>query len=381
MGYVASTNNRSYVAIEDVYGQGAILQTTNRLPSTSRLEIRQAFERAQRADKTGSRTAVLQQSQALARTAFKISAPMTSWSDVQDSSWCSVLQAAFGEKSEAWNALMIRGATSEGLITTDVPHDLTTGDAVVLANEIRFVSSVESPMSLFLNLPFSRTPSVGASLMPATTFRLSSTLPSLTLADYWTAQGLSRIASGAIVDTISLLFTRQVCTFVASGIANEVKASGNTTDFPAEPMIEQANVSRIPTQNGLARIGATGIPLAGVTSIELKLSNHLKRGPHDFSSPALQRVSPGFRSCELGFIALPQTDGALEELYIAAQNGQTMPVTFQIGTQLGQMISVYMPRLMPAVPVFDDSEARLCMRFANCVPGGTNNDEVFVALA
>jgi hypothetical protein len=54
---------------------------------------------------------------------------------------------------------------------------------------------------------------------------------------------------------------------------------------------------------------------------------------------------------------------------------------FQLGQQQGQMMGVYLPQVMLEMPLYDDQESRLIWDFKTDVAQGTNNNEIFIALA
>jgi hypothetical protein len=53
----------------------------------------------------------------------------------------------------------------------------------------------------------------------------------------------------------------------------------------------------------------------------------------------------------------------------------------QLGQQQGQLLGIYLPNVVPEIPEYQDSEARLKWQFSGCLAQGTSNDELYVAFA
>jgi hypothetical protein len=56
------------------------------------------------------------------------------------------------------------------------PHGLTSGQAVRVGDEIRFVAAIENSTTVFVNAPFSVTPQAGAEAGATITYKLASDL-------------------------------------------------------------------------------------------------------------------------------------------------------------------------------------------------------------
>ena len=54
---------------------------------------------------------------------------------------------------------------------------------------------------------------------------------------------------------------------------------------------------------------------------------------------------------------------------------------FQLGQTQGQLFGAYLKSVVPEVPQFDDTEARLRWTFAECRAAGAGNDEFVIAFA
>jgi hypothetical protein len=71
----------------------------------------------------------------------------------------------------------------------------------------------------------------------------------------------------------------------------------------------------------------------------------------------------------------------VKNIYLAAKQRSAISIMFQLGQQKGRMMGVYLPSIVPEIPLYDDHETRLIWDFKANVAQGTNNDELVIALA
>jgi hypothetical protein len=76
-----------------------------------------------------------------------------------------------------------------------------------------------------------------------------------------------------------------------------------------------------------------------------------------------------------------QNDPNTQGLYQAARQETPISAMFQLGESQGQLVGVYLPSVIPAVPEFDDSKNRLQWKFRSSRAQGTLNNEIAVAFA
>src|SRR5262245_33889538 len=81
--YISSNANRLYSANETEYGRVPEIGARNRIPAL-RLSAKQQLDRAERRDKTGSRTFAGTPLGTRRRTTFELRAYMTSWANQQE---------------------------------------------------------------------------------------------------------------------------------------------------------------------------------------------------------------------------------------------------------------------------------------------------------
>src|SRR5579884_4116225 len=203
--YISSNANRFYAAVEPTYGQAQSVTSANRFPAV-RLQAQQVLEPGKRLDKTGTRTFLGTSKYSRRQTVFQARTYLTSWSGIIEPGYGPLVHSALGDDPLLSSGLLVAAAPASNAIQTTTPHNLSVGAGVSFFNEIRFVTATPDASTLILNAPFSKTAGQNAALSPAMTYRLATTLPSVTLYDYWDpVTAVSRIITGAAVDTFEIL--------------------------------------------------------------------------------------------------------------------------------------------------------------------------------
>ena len=387
MSYISRTANRIYAAKEAVYGTAAAIDADNRLIA-NRLRVQQICPPSQRRDKTGSRTHSPATVAGLKTTVYQISSYLTS--AMTNSTAAGVLFAAgCGAQAVVSSGLTIANSSNASSIQTTTPHGLAYGSPVSYGGEIRFVTGVPSPDTVELNAPLSTPLSAGVSLGVTSLFPLGIDLNGVTLYDYWDPTGaVNRILTGAVVDTIEIdvLGLQDDVSFI--GRAAELVDSESFTPgsagleaFPSEPIPTKPLYSIVPSQSGQAWIGSTPEQFFTVAEARVRLDNNSMLRQRDMAAGTAGKIVPGARRVTTDFTIFAQNDQQTNDLYkIAAQRG-TISVMLQFGRQSGRMMALYLPSVIPEVPVFDDSTDRLGWQFTNNFAGGINNDELYIAFA
>jgi hypothetical protein len=78
---------------------------------------------------------------------------------------------------------------------------------------------------------------------------------------------------------------------------------------------------------------------------------------------------------------LAQDDAQTTALYAAAKARVPIQMMLQLGQCQGQMMGIYMPKVVPELPMYNDSEPRLEWEFQNNLAQGLSNDEIYIAFA
>ncbi len=386
--YISSNANRFYVATESAYGEAATITGNNRFPAV-RLHAHQILQVGRRLDKTGSRTFLGSSSNSRRQTTFEAQTYLTSWSGTGEPSYGPFFEAALGLPGDLSTGLTVASVQGTTQIQTLGAHGLTVGSAVSSGNEIRFVTQVLDPQTFLVNAPFQSGLLPGASLSPTITYRLSTALPSLTIFDYWDPiTAVSRIVTGAAVDVLSLSINGDFHEFTFSGPAGDlvdsssfVPGSAGLANFPGEPVLQSFDYSIVPGHLGEVWLGGAANQFFTLTGASIEVKNNIEARDREFGSSYPRAIAAGERHVIAQIALLAQDDAQTVALYAAAKQRRPVPALLQLGQQQGQLMGVYVPNLMPEIPVYNDSQPRLEWQFNNNLAQGVSNDEIFIAFA
>ncbi|MEX2263563.1 MAG: hypothetical protein WD696_16520 [Bryobacteraceae bacterium] len=385
--YISSSANRLYTAAENLLGQIPSITAQNRFPAV-RLAARQQLESVQRRDKTGTRTFAGVPFGVRRRTTFDLTTYLTSWTDSSaEPCYGALFRASLGGNPRVFPGGIAAGASSALAVSFVSPHSLQEGQAVTYAGELRFVASVIDSTRIQLNAPFSTPVSGGSSIGPTITYVPATDLQSASIFDYWSpSSAVQRILCGAAVNRMLIRINGDFHEFEFSGIAQDLVDSssfvaglGQLTEFPEEPSLGAFDHSLIPGHMGQAWLGSGPDRFFTITSGTFALENNLDVRAREFGSNLIRSIVPGQRSVSVDFDLYGQDDTATKALYQAARQQSPMPVMFQLGQQSGQLFGIYLKSVVPEVPDYDDSDARLQWRFRNSRAQGTVDDEIAVA--
>jgi hypothetical protein len=385
--YISSNANRFYTALESSYGNVGAITAANRIPAL-KLTVRQQLEVTTRKDKTGSRTFAGLPVGGRRRTNFELQTYLTSWQKSGGGpGYGPLFQAALGAAPLQYAGGAIASCTSDGRLGFAAAHDLSVGQAVASANELRFVAAIVDADNVQLNVPFTVTPAPGATLTAVVTYRPSTELPSVSVFDYWSpAAAVQRILCGAAIDQMDIQVNGDYHEFHFSGLAQDVLDSSSfsgtaasLTSFPTEPALGPFDYSIVPGNMGQAWLGTTASQFFTITNASVTLKNNLDARSNEFGSNLPRAIAPGQRTVTAAFDLYSQTDTATEGLYQAARQQSPISVMFQLGQAAGQMAAVYLKSVIPEVPEFNDGKNRLQWQFKPSRAQGTVDDEIAVA--
>ncbi|HEX4163883.1 MAG TPA: hypothetical protein VHZ55_00280 [Bryobacteraceae bacterium] len=386
--YISSNANRFYVALEAAYGQAAAITAANRFPAV-RLQAHQSLEIGKRLDKTGTRTFLGASSSSRRTTSFDVQTYLTSWSGMGTPGYGPLFQAALGAAPTMSMALVVAGVDGTAQFQTTTAHGLSFGMAISYSSEIRFVTSVIDAQTILVNAPFTTTPTAGASLIPALTYSLANTLPSITLYDFWDPiTTVSRVITGAAVDAMTFSLNGDFHEFTFSGPAGDLldsssfaAGSAGLTNYPAEPSRASFDYSIVPGHLGQVWLGGPANQFFTMTSASLEVKNNIQTRNEEFGSSYPRAIAAANREVISKFSLLAQDDAQTIALYAAAKQRTSLPAMLQLGQQQGHLMGVYLPATVPEIPVFNDVGPRLQWDFLNNLAQGESNDEIFVAFA
>jgi hypothetical protein len=388
--YISSNANRFYTALETAYGNGAAIQSKNRIPAL-KLTVQQHLEVTQRKDKTGSRTFPGLPAGGRRRTNFELHTYLTSWQKAGGGGpgYGPLFQAALGGAPLTFSGGTAASADSNGRLAFGSPHGLAAGQAVSSAGEIRFVGAIIDAQTVQLNAPFVATPASGASIGATMTYLPATELPSVSVFDYWSpATAVQRMLCGAAVDQMEIVVNGDYHEFHFSGLARDVldsssfsAGSAQLQSFPAEPALDAFDYSIVPGNMGQAWLGTSPAQFFTITNATVLLKNALDSRAKEFGSNLPRAISPGQRSVTASFDLYGLDDDATKGLYQSARQQSPITVMFQLGEVEGQVLGVNLKSVIPEVPEFDDSQSRVQWRFRASRAQGTIDDEMTVAFA
>ena len=388
MSYISSNANRFYTALESGYGSLATVSAGNRIPAV-KLTVRQKLAVTERKDKTGSRTFTGLPFGGQKQTSFELKTYLTNWVSANGSpAYGPLFQAALGAAPVSATPGVVSSVAGTTLVFA-APHNLSAGQAVATAMEMRFVIAVTDLNTVQISAPFTSGPQPGTALATAITYLPATELPSVTLYDYWSpATATQRVLAGAAVAQMTIDVNGDFHEFSFKGIAQDVQDSDSFAagsyeleSYPVEPAITSFDYSIVPGNLGQAWLGTAPNQFFTVTAASIGLKNDLEARMNEFGSSVPQAIAPGRRNVAATFSLYSQDDSATQALYAAARQQSPIGVKFQLGDIQGRMMGVYMSSVVPVVPQFDDSRTRLQWSFQPSRAQGTVDNEIAVAFA
>ncbi len=384
--YVSSNDNRFYVAAETAYGTVPSIEARHRVPAL-RLRAKQAADRVQRKDKTGSRTFAGLPPGVRRRSSFEMATYLTAWTDqTREPGYGPMFRAAMGGGGNLFaggTATSVNGVN----VTFGGAHNLSAGRAITIGGEMRFVIAIVNSTTVQVNAPFTGSIAGGVAVGPTMSYAPESDLSSASLFDYWSPSTLvHRVVAGAAVDEMRVKVNSDFHEFSFRGPARDVidsasfeSGQGGLTQFPAEPDLTSFDYSIIPGHLGQVWLGTPANRFYTLTEAELAVNNNIDLRAHEFGIDGPFCIAGGQRSVQLNFSIFETDTDATKALYQAARQRSPITAMFQLGQQQGQLFGFYMNNVVPETPEFDDSEVRLQWKFTNCQAQGGIDDELFVA--
>lgn len=387
MAYISSRDNRFYVAVEQSYGQAAASSSFTRIPAV-KLVARQQRRRAERKDKTGSRTFAGYPAGGRRVTTYELHTYMRDWPDQsREPGYGPLFQACFGRPVAMGSQLSISAVSSPNRVSFGTAHGLTPGQGVAYGADLRFVAAVVDDHTIQLNAPFSVQPAAGTTTGAAATYRPGAELSSATILDYWSpGTAVQRLIYGAAVDELQIQVNGDFHGFQFSGPACDVMDSssfeqgqGGLSAFPAEPAPGNFDYAVVPGHLGQVWLGSAPDQFFTLTAATVKFSNNAELRDREFGSSYARGISAGVRSVTAELSIYQQDDAQTSALYQAARQESPVSVMFQLGQQQRQLTAVYLKGVTLTTPEFDDSEVRQQWVFKSCRAQGIADDEISIA--
>ena len=385
--YISSNENRFYAGLETSYGQTPLIAGHNRLPAV-KLSIKHGVEKVDRRDKVGGRSFAGLPTGLRRRTDYQLRSYLTGWTNNgEQPGYGPLFRAAMGAAPRLHSGATIASGSSDLTLRFTSSHGMESGQAVSLAGELRFVTSVPDDQSVELNAPLSMAPVSGASTAPTITYMLGRTLPSASIFDYWSpAEAVQRILCGAVVDRMKIAVNSDFHEFQFSGPAQDLidnvsftPGQGELGEFPMEPESDSFDYSIVPGHMGQVWLGVTPERFYTLTSADLSLDNNIDVRNREFGSNTIRCIAAGVRNVNLDFELYGSDRESTTALYQAAKQRSPISAMFQLGEQESQLFGAYLKSVTPETPQFDDSETRVRWRFSGCRAQGSADDELTIA--
>ena len=244
-------------------------------------------------------------------------------------------------------------------------------------------------MTFTVNAPFINPLQTGSMLAPAVTYSLANALPSVTLYDYWDPLStVSRIVVGAAINQLSLSVNGDFHEFLFSGPASDLldsssfaAGSAGLTSYPVEPPLETFDYSIVPGHLGEVWLGGNASQFFTLTAASIEIKNNVETRAREYGSSYPRAVAAAQREVLSRFALLAQDDAQTVALYAASKQRTPLPAMLQLGQQQGQLMGIYMPQVVPEIPLYNDAKPRLEWEFNNNLAQGVSNDEIFIAFA
>jgi hypothetical protein len=135
--------------------------------------------------------------------------------------------------------------------------------------------------------------------------------------------------------------------------------SAGLQSFPAEPVLGSFDYSIVSGNLGEAWLGLTAQQLFTLTAASIQIKNNLVPRNMEFGSIYPQSIAAGPRDVSLNFSLFADDSAMVKDLYQAGKQRLPISMMFQLGQQQGQMMGVYLPSVVPELPLYDDHETRL----------------------
>lgn len=376
--YIASNDNRFYVARETGYGNAAAVTAANRFPAT-RVGIKETRESVRRRDKTGTRTFQGLPDPLRRRTTFEIETYLSGRAAGNEPPPCGALvESAMGAAARVSAG---GSASVQGLVLTfSGQHGLNEGMAVTAGGELRMVAAVVDEQRVVLNAPF--TPWMGeVAVGGGVGYGLAESLPSVTIYDYWSPENsVQRMVRGAVVDEMEFEVNGDFHELRFDGVAAELLDSASAAgDVPNEPPVESAATTPVLGHLGQIWIGPGPAQFHTLTSARVRVKNNVETRTREFGSVLPMCAVPGEREVTAEFELYSRDQEAFRELYQAARWRQPVPLVLQMGERPGEMCGLWLKSIVPETPEFIDNETRLRWRFSASKAQGGVSDELWVA--
>ncbi|MDX2267837.1 MAG: phage tail tube protein [Bryobacter sp.] len=383
--YIATHSNRIYLKSETDHPAMGDMSEAVLAPVTS-LRVNTRRQQLFRQDKTGFRTdtPVLGPQRELIEVS--LGAYGVGWDGGATKTAISpLLESGFSAQANVganYTVAAVAGAT----LTLGEDSTLTVGAALLFGTELRFVTAVSGLREVTLNAPFTVEPSLGATLQGCLNLGVGDATHTMSLLDNWNpSQAVQRFLTGVVANRLTVAVNNDFLDLSVDGFARNQYDSVNGVvsgefTFPTEPAgTGSLLASPIAGHLGQAVVGVDHQNVCTLTEATITIDNNIEPRTDEFGCYTTKAYTLGKRRVTVDFTLFERNDAFSQSLYAQAVNNVPVPVMFQLGTQPGAMLGIYLPAVLLSMPEFDDRQSRLLWRFQGSLALGGQNDEIFLA--
>jgi hypothetical protein len=386
--YISTFSNMFYLRA-DTNTEGPLQLADARRAPIESLQISVKRKQLYRTDKSGhrSRNAVLGPQRE--NIDLSINANVTGWSDRSEEPILAPLFAsAVAAPGKPGTNLTVASVAGSNVTVMGSPS-IWVGMALSFSDEIRFVRSVIDANTFELNGSFSAALQAGSVLLGCTSFAPGASVETFELFEFWSpSAAVQRAISSACANRTTFEINSDFVTMRIEGFAKTLTDSVTNSLSPLEfPALSSANpqsdslISPIAGHLGQALFGAAGKRLCTIVQGRVSIDNGIQSRSDEFGCFGTKSFTLGRRSVELDLNLYQRNDEVSQELFAAAVRNEPVSIMLQLGSGQGNMLGIYMPSVLMPVPSFVDSESRVLWKFSGAQSVGSQDDEVFLALA
>lgn len=386
--YISTFSNSFYLRSDTNAGEPLQLEDARRAPIES-LQIEVKRKQLFRSDKSGhrSRSAVLGPQRE--NIDLSLLANVNGWSDrSRDPLLAPLFASAVAAPGKAGGNLTVASVAGSSISVLGNPN-IWVGMALGFADELRFVRSVIDASTFELNGSFSAPLQAGSVLLGCSTFAPGASAETFELFEFWSpSAAVQRAVSAACANRTTFEINSDFVTMRVEGFAKTLTDSVTNLlaaiDFPVlanATLQSESSLNPIAGHLGQAVFGSGGKRICTIVQGKVKIDNGIQSRSDEFGCFGTKSFTLGRRSVEVDLNLYQRNDEISHELFSSAVRNEPVSLMLQLGSGQGNMMGIYLPAVLMPVPSFVDSESRVMWKFSGAQGVGSQDDEVFLALA
>lgn len=386
--YISTFTNSFYLRADTNSEEPLQLNEARRAPIES-LQIEVKRKQLFRSDKSGyrSRSAVLGPQRE--NVDLSLTANVSGWSDrSKDPTLAPLFASSVAAAAQVGGNLTVATVSGNNISVLGNPN-IWVGMALTFGDEIRFVRSVLGAGAFELNGSFSAPLEAGAVLVGCSNFAPGASAETFELFEFWSpSAAVQRAVSAACANRTTFEINSDFVTMRVEGFAKTLTDSVTNLLAPIEfPELASANLQPEPALNpiaghlGQAVFGSGGKRICTIVQGRVRIDNGIQSRSDEFGCFGTKSFTLGRRSVEIDLNLYQRNDEISHELFSSAVRNEPISLMLQLGSGQGNMMGIYLPAVLMPVPTFVDSDSRVMWKFNGAQAVGSQDDEVFLALA